>query len=310
MSEKRVLTIDPNMFSFSKKRSSSTRKKSTEPKEKKERVKKEPKIRVKTGDPEKKTTRTDTLKKKSILKMIRQHQEDRYKKLFVADSDDKPKKKEADEDIDSFNSDFKEAQTFLENLTIQKERDKIKNYANTTLKKYPSQLNTVQPSLSTIPTTDLLNVIELDSIPVTNTFNPNIDVGPQNYQIFNNNNGLGVIELEPFGSSQIPIQINNLEPLDEVTHFNLDNLGMVEEEPYIPAPRIPLPHSIYGCLKGGVLPTYRKYMNKTLKNVSGNNNDFEENAKKASHMKQIIQMNKNKKKEREKKKRKKKRKKY
>ena len=106
MSEKKIM-VDMNLFKIPDK----TRKKRNS--EKKEGIK------VKTPSEKK---RNETLKKRSILKMIRQHQEDRYKKLF-----DEKKKTDTVVD-DSFNKDFKEAQVYLQTLTERKKEEK-----NTTL---------------------------------------------------------------------------------------------------------------------------------------------------------------------------------
>ena len=134
MSEKKIM-VDMNLFKIPDK----TRKKRNS--EKKEGIK------VKTPSEKK---RNETLKKRSILKMIRQHQEDRYKKLF-----DEKKKTDTVVD-DSFNKDFKEAQVYLQTLTERKKEEK-----NTTLRNYqapPVRPNSLlfQPSQ---PIPEVLNKI-------------------------------------------------------------------------------------------------------------------------------------------------------
>jgi hypothetical protein len=47
--------------------------------------------------------------------MIRQHQEERYNKLFDENSKTAPKK--SDDATNGFHKDFEEAQTFMQNLT-------------------------------------------------------------------------------------------------------------------------------------------------------------------------------------------------
>lgn len=113
---KKTLNIDPNIFSLSnttKKRRPSNAEKG---------------IKIKQEAPKKKN---DSLKKRSILKMIRQHQSDRYKKLF------EPEKKSTNIDVGvELKNEFKEAQQFFENLTEKTEqKQKIQNH---TLKQYPS----------------------------------------------------------------------------------------------------------------------------------------------------------------------------
>ena len=93
MSEKKI-SVDMELFKIPGK----TRKK---------REKKEEGIKVKTPSEKKKN---ETLKKRSILRMIRQHQEERYKKLFEEKSESKPTQDPG------FNKDFKEAQHFFQSL--------------------------------------------------------------------------------------------------------------------------------------------------------------------------------------------------
>ena len=87
MSEKKVLNINPELFSFS---NNKTRKK----KEKKEN---DDKIKVKSSSVVKDKTKDKTLKKRSILKMIREQQQKNYDSMF-----DKPKIKEKS----SFDNEF------------------------------------------------------------------------------------------------------------------------------------------------------------------------------------------------------------
>lgn len=132
MSEKRVLKINPDLFSFS---NNTTRKKrDNNP---------NGKIKVKSPSAHK---REDTLKKKSILKMIRDHQEEKLKKMFV---DDKKPEKSGGGNT-AIKNDFQEAKEFLQNLT-QKTEETTKR--NTTLKNHSIMSNTsapmVMPAIST-----------------------------------------------------------------------------------------------------------------------------------------------------------------
>ena len=170
--EKKVLAIDPNMFSFSKANNTRKREKKTKP---------EKELKVRSTEPKKKT---DTLKKKSILKMIRQHQEERYKDAF------KEKKKNITQDepmssmSNEFNKDFKEAQLFLQNLTEKKETEDAVKHSNLnqTLKRYNAvphnitQYNSVpiihggNNGVSSIPSISAVNPYL--SSPVSRTFRP------------------------------------------------------------------------------------------------------------------------------------------
>ena len=75
MSEKKVLSINPELFSFTNNNNT---------KKKKEKLNQN-KINMK---PAKKSSLNDTMKKRSILRMIRQHQNEKYEKIL----DEKKKK--------------------------------------------------------------------------------------------------------------------------------------------------------------------------------------------------------------------------
>jgi len=111
MDEKKI-NIDMNLFKFPEK----TRKK---------REPKEPGgIRVKSASQKKKD---ETLKKRSILKMIREHQEERYKKLFEAGSPAPPSAAGGSDPATSFNKEFKEAQQFMQSLADKKAQSVVHN---------------------------------------------------------------------------------------------------------------------------------------------------------------------------------------
>lgn len=152
MSEKKTLNIDPNIFSFTG--GNSTRKK---------RNSSNTPIKIKTPTQKK---QSDTLKKKSILKMIRQHQEDRYKNMFETKTELSAPKPA----VDSFNKDFQEAKLFLENIAEKnKQTNKLKNYTiNNHPHTLPKSITNFQPInamaenvTNAIQTTNLNNTIKL-----------------------------------------------------------------------------------------------------------------------------------------------------
>jgi hypothetical protein len=150
MSDKKTLTINPDLFSFS---NNTTRKKRS--------TANSSGIKIKTSAAK---TKDDTLKKRSILKMIRQHQEDRYKKLFEDNSTSKNAKTTP---VDNqFNKEFQEAKAFLENLTEKKTVEQ--NLKNHTLKNYPNNNPT---SLLFSPSVDSLAPMQLNDIISTNVNN-------------------------------------------------------------------------------------------------------------------------------------------
>ena len=89
--------------------------------------------------------------------MIRQHQEDRYKKLFEDNSTSKNAK--TTQVDNQFNKEFQEAKAFLENLTEKKSVEQ--NLKNHTLKNYP---NNNANSMLFSPSLDTLAPMQLNDI--------------------------------------------------------------------------------------------------------------------------------------------------
>jgi len=114
MSEKKVLSINPELFSFNN--NNTTRKH-------KEKVSQN-KINIK---PEKKTSLKDTMKKRSILRMIRQHQNEKYENLLNKKNNEiiKPTNTES-----ILTNDFKHAETYLTKLTNERPKEKPKEEPN------------------------------------------------------------------------------------------------------------------------------------------------------------------------------------
>jgi hypothetical protein len=80
-------------------------------------------------------SKMDTLKKRSILKMIRQHQEDNYRKLLQDNKTITPEKRKTD----SFISDFENSKEFLNKLIEDNSAKEKMNRLNSTIRKYPTQ---------------------------------------------------------------------------------------------------------------------------------------------------------------------------
>ena len=181
MSERKTININPELLSFTS--TSGTRKK-------KPKTPGEPKQKSASGK-----KREDSLKKRSILKMIRQRQEDMYKSLF-----DKSSTKIKEIEDTPLNKEFKEAELFFQNLTEKKEEEKKKN---ATIKRHTSQPQSLifHPSIPNIVTDENINI-------------------------------------------DLPLEL----------------MSSVAIKPKF-APNLPK----YGCLKNGTLPTYRTFMNKTVK---------------------------------------------
>ena len=138
MSDKKVLTINPELFTFSNNNNKSKKVKPKEPKQEKIRIK----------NPVNK--KQDTLRKQSLLKMIRKHQEERYKRLFDNTKQQYTPSK-VNTETEKFNKEFDNAREYLDNLTKKNELNVPKN---TTLRQYPSitSESALNTAASTTPT--------------------------------------------------------------------------------------------------------------------------------------------------------------
>jgi hypothetical protein len=207
--EKKSIKIDPTLFTFSDPKTNKTRKKD---KPKGGRI---PKIRT-TED-----KKRNTLKKQTLLRMIRQHQDDNYKKLFEKKINENKQQeyKEQKELYDSFDS----SRDYLENLLDSKKKNEIVKPKNTTIKDRTNLLNT------------------------NNTNNSSSGITLDLSHIMNNN----------------AISFDNIE-----THSTQNSNILNEPVKINEAPK-------YGVLKGGKLPTYRSYFNKTQKNLESTGSIYE-----------------------------------
>ena len=125
MSERKTINVNPELFNFT---SNKTRKKKEN--------KQDGSIKVKSSAPKK---RDNTLKKKSILNMIRQHQEDKYRKLFNEKNKLNNEVKSEIDNISQIDSDFEQSKNYL--LKLAEENEVKQDNLNKTLKQYPSIVN-------------------------------------------------------------------------------------------------------------------------------------------------------------------------
>ena len=119
MSDKKILAIDPNMFSFS---NNTTRKKRDKPAT-------DAKIKMKTAA---KPVNNTSLKKRSIINMMRKHQETQYKQKF--DTTSKPTT--SNNDVSAFKNDFDNAKEYFKNLQETVTKNAVPK--NHTLKQMPA----------------------------------------------------------------------------------------------------------------------------------------------------------------------------
>ena len=119
MSDKKILAIDPDLFSFS---NNTTRKKRDKPAT-------EAKIKMKTAT---KPVNNSSLKKRSIINMMRKHQETQYKQKF--DTTSKPAASKTD--VSAFKNDFDNAKEYFKNLQETVTKNAVPK--NHTLKQLPA----------------------------------------------------------------------------------------------------------------------------------------------------------------------------
>jgi hypothetical protein len=193
MSDKKVLNINPALFSVSNYNNKT--------KKKREINTPAQQIRVKSKEVTKNKERERTLKKRSLLKMIREQQQNNYDKMF--------EKNLTKNDSSGFESEFQKATSYLDNLV------KIKNEIS----------------------------------PTPNTHNSTIK----------NNSDLSKYYVDP------PVIANDSNiPVTE--KVNIQYPTEAEQITLRPIVSANTPSPTYGCLKNGSLPTYRNFMNKTIKN--------------------------------------------
>ena len=130
MSERKVIAINPESFSFS----------NTTKKKKKENQPKEGKIKMRASSSM--NRKSDTLRKRSVLKMIREQQSEQNRKQFM-NYVSKP------QTTSQKTGDFDDAKNFFNNMTKPKS-----NNLNHTLKQSPQVV-------STAPSTMNLNIPEV-----------------------------------------------------------------------------------------------------------------------------------------------------
>jgi len=151
MSEKRTIQFNPEFLKLSnnktrKKRPTDNNKPANE-------------IKIKAPRPKK---RDDTLRKRSILRMIRAHQQDKYNKMFNETERKKEIKQAAPIDTTS-NSEFEESKKYMDRL-IEEKNNKA-NQQNTTLKRYSTTPYSVLYNNSTFdnvlncPVEDVTNIM-------------------------------------------------------------------------------------------------------------------------------------------------------
>ena len=207
MSDRKTIQINPDLFKVPEKK---TRKR--EPKGSASN----PRLEMKT---DLKRQKQKSLRK-NVLKMIREKQQEEYKKLFG----NKPQT--AGEEVSTslgaqtlFNKDFDDSLDFFSSLAKKPENQETHDY---TLKRYPNQQpNSVllQPNMS-IPSTTAY-----DAAVSPTQINPGMTSGI---------------------TSGMTSGIHREPPIE-----------MFSDTPYVVKPYIPPPPPTYGCLKNGTLPTYR-----------------------------------------------------
>ena len=150
MSERKTIQINPDLFKVSEKTTS--RKKQSSP-------------NIKIKSPEKKQ-KQKTLRK-NVLKMIREKQQEEYKRLF--EKSEPKKASTGSSSQQEFNKDFDESLEFFSSLASKPENVEDNTNHNTTFKKYP-EMNSIllQPQ-----TPIFINTNENVNIDLPDTFSTN-----------------------------------------------------------------------------------------------------------------------------------------
>jgi len=146
MSERKTIQFNPDFLKLS---GGKTRKK-------KEKTDNNGEIKIRNVKPK---TQLDTLKKRSILRMIRQHQEEKHKKTFDEREIKKDAKIEVSNNMD-FESDFEQSKKYMSDLVENKQKS-----LNSTIKQYPSQTSSLlfNPSINPMKFDDVSNKLSVVS---------------------------------------------------------------------------------------------------------------------------------------------------
>lgn len=167
--EKKVLKVNPLDFTFN-----SPGKNNITQKRRPKQTNSE--IKVKTNPKPKKN---DTLKKRSILRMIRNQQQSRYEKLF-----EKPKEYIEEKIETSQNKDFDEAQKYLKSLEEKQEiQNKLKHNATLRRMPYENVDDMIQNRIQIEPESR-----KPEFINITNNINPILTMEQPKYGCLKNGN--------------------------------------------------------------------------------------------------------------------------
>ena len=155
MSQGKVIKIDPELLTFSDNKNKT---------KKKEKKPINGNLKIKTK-PQKKR---DTLRKQSLLKMIRHHQEDKYKQLFEKKTN-KHLEKIISENKDNFKDSFESSKEYLSSLMDEKTNiDNLNRKNNTTLKNNISSYSNVSSPLTTTNNNLPLKIeTNVSNVPIT-----------------------------------------------------------------------------------------------------------------------------------------------
>lgn len=162
MSDKKILAINPELFTFAN--NNTTRKKREATPSTRIKVKSQPKA--------------ETLKKNLMLKMLRQYQENRYKNQ----TENTPSKPVNNSNTTQMNTELKNAQQYFETLAEKKRNTIVPK--NTTIKNYDPQPRNIP---SEIPLTNVAPSITASDTSVMH-INKNAQVGYPKYGCLKNGN--------------------------------------------------------------------------------------------------------------------------
>lgn len=251
---KRTITINPELFKIPT--TNKTRKKSDASSHK---------IKVKSASSKK---RDNTLKKKSILKMIRQHQEDKYKKLFNEKNKETTSKIQNEIDtISQIDSDFEESKKYLMKLTQENEEKEKQQMLNSTIKRYPHDNNRDKMSLlyeNVIPTFDTFEDVHLTFPEEPLAIAPTVSIQPRATSFLQPKYGCLKNGSLPTYTHYMNKTVKNTAPI-------LSTMNSIISNPSIPRP-----------------PPIQLNIDENAMVENKINNKIQENIKKMSEMKQMM----------------------
>ena len=244
--DKKVIKINPDLFKLS---NNNTRKNKPEPNREKKPIKM-------------KSVNRDKTIKRDMLRRIRANQAVHYDKLFNPEKKSEPIIVSTE---DKFETEFNDTLDFMNKLVDKHKREQEMPKHNQTVRNVVPNVvhpNVVPNVVSVVPSNIVSNAIPNVVPNVLPNVVPNVVPNVMSNVVPN----------------VVPNIVHNVLPNPAITPPSIQSVKTpISNAPISNAPNSNAPNSnapSYGCLKNGSLPTYRNYINKTVKphSTGGNNN--------------------------------------